>query len=111
MSERHLIDWLVLLAALPVTWACLCRLRVLDPAVHRVSVMALHVALFGSAFGAGVSAWQAQTSLQSVLALVGAGLWIFISRATWAAGVPAYMARRPAAPARTARDGARERVS
>lgn len=85
---------LMLLVATGVVAAYVCRLGLLQWQRHQPSVIVLHVAGTGAAFGAGLHAWQGVADLQDVLSLVLAGAWIVVSITTWRGKVPEHWERR-----------------
>jgi hypothetical protein len=93
-----LAQWVLCVLSIPVAAAYVCRFGLLDLAQHRVSYVALHVALFGVAVDAGVAAWELRAGLPEGLALLASGTWLAISLHTWGQGVPRQAYRIPPDP-------------
>lgn len=90
MIALHLI---LLVAAVVVSGAIVCRLDALQFKRHRWSVIGMHVALLVATASAGVHAWQRTTDVIDVCVVLAAGLWIWLSFPSWRLGVPVYMER------------------
>jgi len=88
-----LVHVFVLTCASMVVLAYVCRLGLLSLARHKTSIVLLHIAGCGAAFGAGVNAWEGRTDLQDILSLALSGLWIGVSVWSWHGRVPDHWRR------------------
>lgn len=86
-------DFLVLVLSILTVGAYACRMNLLHVKEHRISVIALHVALGGGAFSAAVHAWRGGVDLQDACSLLSALMWIGVSLHSWRNGPPAHARR------------------
>lgn len=86
-------DMLALMGASAAVVAYALRLNLLTARDHRISVIVFHVALGGAAFAAGLNAWQGQTCLLSICAIVASLMWVFVSLPSWRHGPPLHAKR------------------
>jgi hypothetical protein len=86
-----MMNALILLLAVPVAFALICRLSDINFARHRASVVMFHALQL---MHAGYAAWAASTGIASggeLLGLLASGCWLVMSWPTWSEGPPEHV--------------------
>lgn len=99
-----IVNMLAFLTAAGLAGLYLCRLDAINWLSTRASVVLFHLALFAYCGGVMIYAINGDEITVEWFGLAAAALWLQISYATWAEGVPAHLQTRPGDFRDTARD-------
>lgn len=72
-----------------------CRLNFLRLLEHRFPVVAFHWALAVLAFSAATHAWEGETDLQDIAALIASATWLITSWPSWGTSRTPHHVSRP----------------
>ncbi len=89
----NVLDFLLVLIAIPTVGAYICRLSQLTFEEHHPAIVLMHICLAISTSWAGIHAVHG-AGMDDWSAVIGAASWICISYKTWRKGVPRHFSRQ-----------------
>lgn len=83
MNSMGLFDVLLIVSAVAVVMALVCRLDTLRFRSHPWPLIVLHIALAGGSASAAANAWRGRTDLQDWCIVLAAITWLVVSYTGW----------------------------